>query len=84
MQGGLAWRALWYSFGPFEAFMYTGQDAKVLPLTGTVLRSVPTHEEAQYWRARARLGRAAAAKAACREALPAVAAGLRGAPRRPD
>ncbi len=71
VQGGLAWRALWYEFGPMEAYTRTGQYGKVLQLTGAVLRSVPTHEEAQYWRARALtgLGRTAEARAAYREAL---------------
>ncbi|WP_233218762.1 tetratricopeptide repeat protein [Deinococcus arcticus] len=71
VQGGLPWRALWYSFGPFEAYVRTGQYDKVLRLTGAVLRSVPTHEEAHYWRGRAlaALGRAAQAQAAYREAL---------------
>jgi len=71
VQGGLAWRALWYSFGPFEAYTRTGQYGKVLSLTGAVLRSVPTHEEAQYWRAQALtgLGRISEAQAAYREAL---------------
>ncbi|WP_309572477.1 C39 family peptidase [Deinococcus sp.] len=71
VRGGLPWRALWYEFGPLEAYTRTGQGAKVLTLTGAVLRSVPTHEEAQYWRARALtgLGRTAEAKAAYREAL---------------
>lgn len=71
VQGGLPWRALWYSFGPLEAYTRTGQYARVLTLTGAVLRSVPTHEEAHYWRARALtgLGRTAEAQAAYREAL---------------
>ncbi|GHF46193.1 hypothetical protein HNQ07_002364 [Deinococcus metalli] len=71
VQGGLPWRALWYDFGPLEAYVRTGQYAKVLSLTGAVLRSVPTHEEALYWRARALsgLGRTAEARAAYREAL---------------
>ncbi|PNY81911.1 C39 family peptidase [Deinococcus koreensis] len=71
VQGGLAWRALWYSFGPFEAYTRTGRYGDVLRLSGAVLRSVPTHEEAQYWRARALagLGRTAEAQAAYREAL---------------
>ncbi|SMB78218.1 C39 family peptidase [Deinococcus hopiensis] len=71
VQGGLAWRTLWYAFGPFEAYTRTGQYGKVLSLTGAVLRSVPTHEEAQYWRARALagLGRTSQAQAAYREAL---------------
>ncbi|MVN86552.1 tetratricopeptide repeat protein [Deinococcus sp. HMF7620] len=71
VQGGLAWRALWYTFGPFEAYTRTGQYDKVMALTGAVLRSVPTHEEAHYWRARALagLGRTAQAQAAYREAL---------------
>ncbi|WP_235692410.1 tetratricopeptide repeat protein [Deinococcus aquaedulcis] len=71
VQGGLPWRALWYSFGPFEAYVRTGQYDKVLRLTAAVLRSVPTHEEAHYWRGRALmgLGRTTQAQAAFREAL---------------
>lgn len=69
--GGLPWRALWYSFGPLEAYTRTGRYADVLRLTGTVLRDAPAHEEAHYWRGRALagLGRTAEARAAYREAL---------------
>lgn len=69
--GGWAWRTLWYSFGPLEAYTRTGRYADVLRLTGAVLRDVPAHEEALYWRGRALagLGRAEAARAAYREAL---------------
>jgi tetratricopeptide (TPR) repeat protein len=69
--GGLPWRALWYSFGPLEAYTRTGRYADVLRLTATVLRDAPAHEEAQYWRGRALagLGRTAEAGAAYREAL---------------
>lgn len=73
VQGGLPWRALWYSFGPFEAYTRTGRYGDVLRLSGAVLRSVPTHEEALYWRARALegLGRKAEAGAVYRAALSA-------------
>ncbi|MBB5235059.1 C39 family peptidase [Deinococcus budaensis] len=69
--GGLPWRALWYSFGPLEAYTRTGRYADVLRLTAGVLRDAPAHEEAHYWRGRALsgLGRAAEAQAAYREAL---------------
>lgn len=69
--GGLPWRALWYSFGPLEAYVRTGRYADVLRLTGNVLRDAPAHEEAYYWRGRALagLGRTAEAQAAYREAL---------------
>ncbi|WP_240741783.1 C39 family peptidase [Deinococcus sp. KSM4-11] len=71
VQGGLPWRTLWYEFGPLEAYTRTGQYGKVLALTGAVLRSVPRHEEAHYWRARALagLGRSAEAQAEYRAAL---------------
>ncbi|WP_162485380.1 C39 family peptidase [Deinococcus deserti] len=71
VQGGLPWRTLWYSFGPLEAYMRTGRPADVLRLAGAVLRSVPTHEEAHYWRGRAlsALGREAEARVAFRESL---------------
>lgn len=69
--GGLPWRATWYSFGPFEAYLRTGRNADVLRLAGNILRDVPGHEEAHYWRGRAlsALGRTAEAQAAYREAL---------------
>ncbi|WP_102127127.1 C39 family peptidase [Deinococcus planocerae] len=69
--GGLPWRALWYTFGPLEAYTRTGRYADVLRLTGAVLRDAPAHEEALYWRGRAlsALGRTAGAKAAYREAV---------------
>lgn len=69
--GGLPWRATWYSFGPLEAYLRTGRFADVLRLTGAILRDVPAHEEAHYWRGRALsgLGRPAEAQAAYREAL---------------
>lgn len=69
--GGLPWRATWYSFGPFEAYIRTGRPADVLRLTGEILRDVPDHEEAHYWRGRAlaALGRDSEAQAAYREAL---------------
>lgn len=69
--GGLPWRTLWYSFGPFEAYTRTGRYADVLRLTNAVLRDAPAHEEAYYWRGRALegLGRAAEAQAAYRESL---------------
>ncbi|MFD1732310.1 C39 family peptidase [Deinococcus malanensis] len=71
VQGGLPWRTLWYSFGPLEAYIRTGRPADVLRLTGAVLRSVPTHEEAHYWRGRAlsAVGRVAEARGAYHEAL---------------
>ncbi|WP_034407866.1 C39 family peptidase [Deinococcus murrayi] len=69
--GGLPWRATWYSFGPLEAYLRTGRFADVLRLTGAILRDVPAHEEAHYWRGRAlaALGSTAEARAAYREAL---------------
>ncbi|GGL69924.1 hypothetical protein GCM10010840_04890 [Deinococcus aerolatus] len=69
--GGLPWRALWYSFGPLEAYARNARYGDVLRLTGGVLRDVPAHEEMHYWRGRAlaALGRVAEAKAAYREAL---------------
>lgn len=69
--GGLPWRAMWYTFGPLEAYTRTGRYADVLRLTNAVLRDAPAHEEALYWRGRAlgALGRPAGAKAAYREAV---------------
>ncbi|SEJ62523.1 Tetratricopeptide repeat-containing protein [Deinococcus reticulitermitis] len=71
VSGGVPWRAGWYSFGPLEAYTRTGRFADVLRLTGEILRDVPAHEEALYWRGRALagLGRAAEAQAAYRAAL---------------
>lgn len=71
ISGGVPWRALWYSFGPLEAYTRTGRYADVLRLTTEVLRDVPAHEEALYWRGRALagLGRSAEAQAAYRAAL---------------
>lgn len=69
--GGLAWRTLWYSFGPLEAYTRNGRYDDVLRLTNAVLRDVPAHEEMYYWRGRALagMGQTAKAQAAYREAL---------------
>ncbi|RTR26505.1 C39 family peptidase [Deinococcus radiophilus] len=71
VQGGLPWRTLWYTFGPLEAYTRTARYADVLRLSGNILRDVPSHEEAHYWRGRALagLGRTAEARAAYTEAL---------------
>lgn len=53
VRGGLPWRTLWYRFGPLEAYTRTGRYADVRRLTNMVLRDVPNHEEARYWRAKA-------------------------------
>lgn len=53
-QLGLPWRMFWYQFDAFEAYFRAGRYSDVVKLTSDVLRNAPDHEEAYYWRGRAR------------------------------
>jgi tetratricopeptide (TPR) repeat protein len=64
VSGGLPWRMNWYQFGAMEAYLRVGRPADVVTLASGVLRDAPDHEEALYWRGRARaaLGQKTAAR----------------------
>ncbi|GGJ25269.1 hypothetical protein GCM10008938_09130 [Deinococcus roseus] len=51
---GLPWRMFWYQFEPLEAYFETGRYSDVVSLSTDVLKHAPDHEEALYWRGRAR------------------------------
>lgn len=51
---GLPWRMFWYQFEPLEAYYQAGRYRDVVKLSSDVLRNAPDHEEAYYWRGRAR------------------------------
>lgn len=48
-------RMLWYQFGPYEAYYYTGKFEDVIYLADETLASGVRSEEAYYWRGRAKL-----------------------------
>ena len=69
--GGLPWRMSWYQFGMLEAYLRVGRSAEVVAMANAVLRDAPDHEEALYWRGRARaaLGQTSAARTDYQAAL---------------
>jgi hypothetical protein len=48
---GLPFRALWYQFGPYEAYFKIGRYTDVIALAASVLDVTPYVEEAHYWQA---------------------------------
>jgi tetratricopeptide (TPR) repeat protein len=55
---GLPYRMLWYQFGPYRAYYYTGRYQEVADLATFAIdsvNSVPGLEEAYYWRGLARV-----------------------------
>jgi hypothetical protein len=46
---GLPFRMLWYQFGPFEAYFYTGRYNDVLAMANANLGSTKYVEETYYW-----------------------------------
>ena len=55
---GLPYRMLWYQFGPYRAYYYTGRYQEVVDVASFAIDSVntvPGLEEAYYWRGLARL-----------------------------
>ncbi|WP_293912948.1 C39 family peptidase [Deinococcus sp.] len=69
--GGLPWRMSWYQFGMLETYLRVGRPAEVVEIANAVLRDAPDHEEALYWRGRARaaLGQTSAAQSDYQAAL---------------
>ncbi len=47
---GLPWRALWYQFGPFEAYFHTGDYQNVIALADNTLATTDYVEELFYWK----------------------------------
>ncbi len=54
---GLPFRALWYQFGPYEAYFKIGRYTDVIALAASVLDVTPYVEEAHYWQALAHAAR---------------------------
>jgi hypothetical protein len=48
---GLPFRALWYQFGPYEAYFHTGRFSVLLALVRSTLATTEDVEETYYWRA---------------------------------
>ncbi|RPI98422.1 MAG: hypothetical protein EHM39_07995, partial [Chloroflexi bacterium] len=46
---GLPWRMLWYQFGPYEAYFYTGDYNNVRALANNTLATTKYVEESYYW-----------------------------------
>lgn len=46
---GLPWRMLWYQFGPYEAYFYTGRYNDVLLYAQATIATTPYVEESFYW-----------------------------------
>ncbi len=53
IQLGLPFRALWYQFGPYEAYFHTGDTNNVLALAQNTLATTEYVEESYYWQAMA-------------------------------
>ena len=51
LEMGLPFRALWYQFGPFEAYFGAGRYDDVLALCASMLDVTPYVEEVYYWQA---------------------------------
>ncbi len=70
---GLPYRMIWYQFGPYRAYYYTGRFQDVIDLATAAINSTPNPglEEAYFWRGLAReaLGQTAEAIADYRTAL---------------
>ncbi len=69
---GLPWRMLWYQFGPYEAFFYTGRYSDVLAYAQATIATTPYVEESYYWQ-----GMAYAAQGENQEALAEFTQALR-------
>lgn len=48
--GKLPFRMLWYQFGPYEAYFYTGDYNNVKALANSTIATTPYVEESYYWK----------------------------------
>lgn len=48
--GKLPFRMLWYQFGPYEAYFYTGAYNNVRALANSTIATTPYVEESYYWK----------------------------------
>lgn len=70
-QIGLPWRMLWYQFGPFEAYYYTGRFQEIVALADATIATTKSVEDLYYWKgqAQAALGDVAGARQSWQRAL---------------